>query len=90
MLKQNFILNMKKNLSFRTIFNLVIGFLFARIFIGVSKKLEKFGVYYYCESNDIKKIIDTIYNTFYFLINTFSILVLLIYMSTKKEEAEKG
>ena len=75
---------------FGIILNLIISFALTGTFIGISEKLAHYGVYYYCESNIEKKIIDTIYNSFYLLINTFSIVILLIYMSTKKEEAEEG
>ena len=70
--------------------NLIISFSIGGIFIYISKELEKYGIYYYCEGSNTKKIIDVIYNSFYLFINTFCIMILLLYMSTKKEEAEEG
>ena len=70
--------------------NLIISFTLGGIFVYISDDLEKYGIYYYCEGNYTKKIIDLIYNSIYLFINTFCILILLLYMSTKKEEAEEG
>ena len=69
---------------------MIISFSIGGIFIYISKELEKYGIYYYCEGSNTKKIIDVIYNSFYLFINTFCIMILLLYMSTKKEEAEEG
>ena len=70
--------------------NLIISFALGGIFVYISEHLEKYGIYYYCQGNHTKKIIDLIYNSIYLFINTFCIIILLLYMSTKKEEAEEG
>lgn len=70
--------------------NLIISFALGGIFVYISEHLEKYGIYYYCQGNNTKKIIDLIYNSIYLFINTFCIIILLLYMSTKKEEAEEG
>ena len=73
-----------------TISHITISIAIAFIFMAISEKLEQYGIYYYCEGTYIKKVIDVVYNSIYLFVNTFCIIILLIYMSTKKEEAEEG
>ena len=46
--------------------------------------------YYYIEANDFKKIIDTIFNSVFLFFNTFFIFVLIIYIYSKKHQANLG
>ena len=72
------------------IINLIICIVLAIVFLAISEKLESYGLYYYCEDRTAKHTTDSIFNGIYLFINSFCIIILLIYMSTKKEEAEEG
>ena len=72
------------------IINLIICIVLAIVFLAISEELESYGLYYYCEDRTAKHTTDSIFNGIYLFINSFCIIILLIYMSTKKEEAEEG
>ena len=57
-------------------------------FFGIRK--SKSGIYFYCKDSEIKKIIDTIFNSIYFLINLFCLVYTLCYSCNKKKEATVG
>ncbi len=72
------------------IINLIICIVLAIVFLAISEELESYGLYYYCQDKTAKHTTDAIFNGIYLFINSFCIIILLIYMSTKKEEAEEG
>ena len=72
------------------IINLIICIVLAIVFLTISEELESYGLYYYCQDKTAKHTTDAIFNGIYLFINSFCIIILLIYMSTKKEEAEEG
>ena len=52
-------------------------------------KHEK-NYYYYIEGNNIKKIIDTIFNTIFLFLNTIFTIILIIFIYNKKHQAKLG
>ena len=71
--------------------SLLISFIIGGFYIYASKELSLYGIYYYCDSEiTSKKPIDVIFNSIYLVLNTFSIVILLIYMFGKKEKADQG
>ena len=75
------------------IITFLIGFIISIILstiIFVNGEIEEFAIYCYVEENYLNKIIDTSLNGIYILINIFCNLCSLLYVSSKKKEAEKG
>lgn len=52
--------------------------------------LDEYGIYYYVHGNDIKEIIDTIFNSLFLLMNTFFSVIIILNIVLKKEDIEKG
>ena len=75
------------------IINLIICNAITAIYIvvyGIYKSEKK--LYYYCGGSERKgkKITDTIFDTFYFVLNLFCIIFLIIFISNKKNQADSG
>jgi len=52
--------------------------------------LDEYGIYYYVHGNDIKEIIDTIFNSLFLLMNTFFSVIIILNLVLRKEDIEKG
>ena len=75
------------------IINLLICNAITAIYIVVNDihRSEK-KLYYYCGGSDsnLKKIIDTIFDTFYFVLNLFCTIFLILFIFNEKNQADSG
>lgn len=69
--------------------NIIICFTIGGIYLGVSDIRRPNGRdYYYCGNPDFKTPLDTIFNSVYLVISIYCCVVLMIYISKKKNEKE--
>lgn len=83
----------EKLIYFSTVFiNLLIGSALSIIFLKLKGKTNYDGesIYYYCGSDETKELIDTIFNSVFLFINTMFTIVLLVYITRKKNDAKLG
>ena len=52
--------------------------------------LEKYGIYYYVQGNNIKEICDTIFISLFLILNTFFSGIIILNIALRKEDIEKG
>jgi hypothetical protein len=52
--------------------------------------LDVYGLYYYVHGNDTKSIIDTIFNSVFLFFTLFFGVIIILNISIRKEEIEKG
>lgn len=90
--KTKFYYNSEKIIFFFGLFLcILISFLIGGLYVYSSDYLEHYGLYYYCYSElSYKKPLDVTFNSIFLAINSFSIIIMLIYMFNKKEKAEEG
>ena len=72
--------------------NLIIGSAMSITFLNLNGITNYDGGadYYYCGSDNRKELIDTIFNSVFLFINTMFTIVLLIYITGKKNDAKLG
>lgn len=83
----------EKLIYFSTVFiNLLIGSALSITFLKLKGKTNYDGesIYYYCGSDETKELIDTIFNSVFLFINTMFTIVLLVYITRKKNDAKLG
>ena len=51
--------------------------------------LDKYGIYYYVQGNNIKQICDTIFNSVFLVLNTFFCVIIILNLALRKEQIEK-
>ena len=79
--------NNERSVYFLTLFTgIIISVIITSIYISFGKtNYEDSNIYYYCEGPTAKIIIDTVFNSVFLFLNTLSIVLLLIFMSCRKE-----
>lgn len=88
-MKIDFYYNHKKVLFFGVLcFSLAVSLLMGGgyLFLGIVKH----GIYYYVQGEEIKQLVDTIYNSIFLALNSFFSGVVILNTALKKEEIEKG
>ena len=82
--------NHEKAIFFITLFlNIIICFTIGGIYIGVSGiRNPNKRLYYYCGNPDFKTPLDTIFNSIYLVISIYCCVVLMMYISKKKNDKE--
>lgn len=86
----NVYFNHERLIYFSTVLlNLIIGSAMSIIFLKLNG-ITEYGDYCYCDSDKRKELIDTIFNSFFLFINTMFTIVLLIYITGKKNDAKLG
>lgn len=85
-----FYYNHEKAIFFITLFlNIIICFTIGGIYIGVSGvRNPNSRLYYYCGNPDFKTPLDTIFNSIYLVISIYCCVVLMMYISKKKNDKE--
>lgn len=58
--------------------------------IYISYGYKSYGLYCYSDDNSTKKVLDTVFNSVYLIINLYCSIVTLRYISRKKNEVESG
>ncbi len=89
----NVYFNHERLIYFSTVFiNLMIGSAISITFLKLNDITNYGGlsVYYYCGFDKTKELIDTIFNSVFLFINTMITIVLLIYITGKKNDAKLG
>ncbi len=69
---------------------IIISAIISLVYILLSKKLEDYGTYFYCQDTSVKRIIDIIFNFILLLINVALTLLLLGYIATKRKKVSLG
>ena len=82
--------NNERNIFFTLlIMGIIISVILSLLYL-IKAGTVNYGTYFYCHDSDAKRISDTIFNGIFLLINSIIIVLLLIYISKKKNEASLG
>lgn len=88
-MKTEFYYRHEKAIFFSTFFgSLGISLAFGGFYLFFG--IIKYGVYYYAKDNDLKRILDTIFNSVFLLFNTFFCVIIILNMIIRKEILEKS
>lgn len=85
-----FYYNHEKAIFFITLLlNIIICSIIGGIYLGVTDiRKPRLRDYYYCGNPDFKGLLDTIFNSIYLVISIYCCVVLMMYISKKKNDKE--
>jgi hypothetical protein len=88
-MKTDFYYEHKKCIFFTSFFTgMGLSFLIGGLYLLFG--LDVYGLYYYVHGNDTKSIIDTIFNSVFLFFTLFFGVIIILNVSIRKEEIEKG